>query len=272
MTGIIAAFALHTVLAASPYKVDYLGDGSLTLSSLGIAALANMTRSELVGGISCKRVVTLGGGERCDPAELNALDRSVVGNDSQTWSTLSDIGANSSYVLPLVFDAIDVFALSHEGVGDFTADAVVMAESVGLATLATTALKFAVRRPRPTQYRDGAYVGTVEHQLSFPSGHTSSTAAAMGAYASTFFLRHPNSPWRFAVAAGAVALTALTGYARIGGGWHFPTDVLAGALLGATAGIVVPKMHERGVAVSSVAPLAGAGTGTALGASMSFAF
>ena len=90
-------------------------------------------------------------------------------------------------------------------------------------------------------------------------------ASASTAYATTFWLRHPDSPWRFAVIGGVVALTGVTGYGRIGGGWHFYTDVFAGAAIGATAGLVVPALHRKHLEVA-VAPLSGGASVAVAGA------
>ena len=120
-----------------------------------------------------------------------------------------------------------------------------MAEALAVSQVVTDVTKMAVRRPRPTQYRDGAYASSVEQQMSFPAGHTSATAAATTAYTVAFSLRHPDSPWRFAVAGGAVALTAFTAWGRVAGGMHFYTDILGGAVIGAAAGLAVPLAHRR---------------------------
>ena len=65
------------------------------------------------------------------------------------------------------------------------------------------------------------------------------------AYATTYGLRNPESPWRWAVYGGAATLSLVTGYARVGGGMHFYTDVMASTVLGTVIGIVVPMWHRR---------------------------
>lgn len=237
--------------AGSPYQFELLphavatGAVYTTLAILGLAV-----DSALEGGVTCK----LADGEtRCAASKLNALDRTVVGNDSQTWTLASDVGLGVITVGSLAGAAIDSWnsASSTPG-GDFLTDAVVMLEAGAVAQTATVLLKYAVRRPRPTQYDEGRSVGTVQHQLSFPSGHTSSAAALATAYATTFGLRHPNSPWRFAVYGTSAALTLATGYGRIAGGWHFYTDVLAGLVIGGAAGFAVPYLHRRSDVTVSV--------------------
>lgn len=38
---------------------------------------------------------------------------------------------------------------------------------------------------------------------------------------------------------------AFVGYERVCSGEHFPTDVLAGALVGASIGVLVPHLHRH---------------------------
>ncbi len=248
------------LVAASPYSVDPVTDGALTLGPAALVGLEGIVEPTLAGGFTCERLTATG---RCDPSRLNPLDRTVVGNDSAAWRTVSDAGVGLAVALPLAADALDA-ALAGDGFGDYVKDVTVMAETLALAGLTTEVVKLAVRRPRPTQYREGASPGGIESQLSFPSGHVDAVAAVTTAYAVTFTLRHPDSPWRWAVDGGAAALTAITAYGRVGGGMHFYTDVVAGALVGATFGLVVPLAHRTAVRVTALGVPRGRGLALAM--------
>lgn len=69
--------------------------------------------------------------------------------------------------------------------------------------------------------------------------------------ASTFFMAKvysdyfPDSKYKPVVWTLAATIPAVTGYLRVRGGRHYPTDVLAGYALGATIGILVPHWHRR---------------------------
>lgn len=70
------------------------------------------------------------------------------------------------------------------------------------------------------------------NRRSFPSGHTSLTAAYT-MLSHTSLDQHTMSPLpRKTLQAGLTTMTALTGWARIEGQRHYPTDVLVGAAVG----------------------------------------
>ncbi len=100
---------------------------------------------------------------------------------------------------------------------------------IGVAFAATVAgtyaLKYAVDRNRPyVTHPDLKPLGS-ESSRSFPSGHTSSAFST----AMSLSLIYP----KWYVAVPAFAWASATGYSRMYLGVHYPTDVLAGAVLGA---------------------------------------
>lgn len=104
---------------------------------------------------------------------------------------------------------------------------------VGLTTLAADTFAFLVKdlthRTRPFVAHPQIHPLYSVHSSSFPAGHAS-TAFAGAVLLSAVAPR---------VAPAFLALAALIGFSRIYDGVHYPTDVLAGALLGALTGLAV---------------------------------
>ena len=121
----------------------------------------------------------------------------------------------------------------------------VLLETMAAVGVATQGLKLAIRRPRPNQYTPEYYRRSLSREVSFPSGHTATVAGGAMSLAATFWWKYPNSPWRFAVAGAGIVATTLVGVGRVRAGVHFPTDVLAGAAIGGSLGLLIPWLHLR---------------------------
>ncbi|MEU6236003.1 phosphatase PAP2 family protein [Kitasatospora sp. NPDC047058] len=111
--------------------------------------------------------------------------------------------------------------------------------ALGLASATANLLgKRIVRRPRPN--RVAAEVVTGRHvpmpaSTSFPSGHTASAVAFAVAVGAGL----PEAAFPLGVLAGAV------GYSRVHTGVHYPGDVVAGSVLGATCAAAVTWAATR---------------------------
>lgn len=89
-------------------------------------------------------------------------------------------------------------------------------------------LKNIVERPRPYDIIEGLQpLITRPKDFSFPSGHTGSSFAAAAVF-------YRNLPKQFGI--WMILLAALIGVSRLYLGVHYPTDVLAGMLLGVALG------------------------------------
>ena len=85
-------------------------------------------------------------------------------------------------------------------------------------------IKNIVQRPRPfVTFTDLQILIPTPSEFSFPSGHTASSFAAAGVF-------YSNLPKKFGVP--AVILAGLIGLSRLYVGVHYPTDVIAGIIMG----------------------------------------
>jgi len=55
----------------------------------------------------------------------------------------------------------------------------------------------------------------------------------------------PDSKWKPVVWGAAITIPAVMGYFRVAAGKHFPTDVMAGYLVGGAVGFLVPHLHRK---------------------------
>ena len=124
---------------------------------------------------------------------------------------------------------------------DLLKDAVYVGTSVAGAFAVTYGLKYIVGRDRPYErYPDRVHPYSLEDSPSFPSGHTA-TAFAL---ATSLSIRYP----KWYVIAPSALWACSVGISRMNEGVHYPTDVLAGAALGAgfaVANIYINKWLNR---------------------------
>ena len=140
---------------------------------------------------------------------------SRTGEHAAGWLVLGLLGAATNAAHPL------------ERTAWLRATATVAA-SYGL----NTAIKFAVRRPRP-ELAGFAPLTPVVTRLSFPSAHATTSFAAAHVYGALM----PAAP--LYVVATLIALS------RIYLGVHYPSDILAGALFGTTLAMAAGVTGDR---------------------------
>lgn len=223
----------------SPFEIDLAIDLPITLVSGVLTAVIATVGSE-------QRYVIQ---QTYDRGTLNAFDRTVLRFDNRNLAKASDWLLYSTFAVPVVFSLVDVLVDKRSdrwpGWGK---DLLVLLEAMAISGMLNQAIKYAIKRPRPTLYRNPPAVGSTIKGTSrdaFYSGHTSAAFTAMTAYAYLFHLRHPKSPWRFVVWSGSMALATTVGLFRGFGGRHFWTDIITGAAVGATVGFLVPYLHLR---------------------------
>ena len=157
-------------------------------------------------------------------------------NDSRTTFLNAAIGGNDNMVLPF---AIAVPAL-FGGIGAAEKDAYTFDSGlmVGLSEVSAFAVYYVlknvvVKRERPYVALSDVHTMHLDtaDKYSMPSGHT--TAAF--AIATALTLRYPK-PY---VYIPAFAWATFVGYGRIYMGLHYPSDVLAGAILGSASAFAI---------------------------------
>lgn len=118
---------------------------------------------------------------------------------------------------------------------EFKTMGVVLLAGLTISYYAVSVLKVFIARPRPfVSVENAILLGHATKTYSFPSGH--STMSFMSAVLlSSLFKRHI----LFYLFAVAVCLS------RVYMGMHYPSDVLAGALIGAAIGYFLVRINKR---------------------------
>jgi len=197
---------------------------------------------------------------RCDPAELNAFDRSTAGLWNPSWGIASNLGATAIGAAPVAYLLLDEEPL------DALNDLVVIGESAAMAAAMSTLVSVTAARPRPFLYGDKApntERESTDASMSFISSHTSIAFAISTSTWLTYRRLHPGSATQWAVLGVGDAAATFVGVARVIAGRHFPTDVITAAVLGTSIGILVPAFHEAPVKVVPTATAGGGGLAVA---------
>ena len=114
--------------------------------------------------------------------------------------------------------------------------AIFIGETLAASVFISVALKSITKRDRPYDTYPEIDNVTVENSYSFPSAHTSSafaTATSLSMAYPKWYVIAPTFLW-----AGAV------GYSRMYLGVHYPTDVLAGAIIGSGSAFLCYKLNR----------------------------
>ncbi|MCC6750281.1 MAG: phosphatase PAP2 family protein [Deltaproteobacteria bacterium] len=239
--GAVAALVLLCATPArgrvesSPFEVSLARD--LTILAAGATLWAGIggVASELPASVTCNP---------CDRAGVNAMDRPVVNYHSAGARRASDLLVAA---LPTLAVGGFFFDLGRWGWRGVAEDVLLAAQAMALTGAVQQLTALAVRRPRPFMYRGDTDErrDNADANMSFFSGHTASAFAAAVSFATIFTLRRPHSRFRAVVWVASLLLASAVPLCRVAAGKHFWSDVLAGAAVGTSVGILVPLLHRR---------------------------
>ena len=169
---------------------------------------------------------------------VHSVDYGVLAYISEHWrGGLSDTVWKVFSLLGMLWCCLDYACRTAAVLPANTRAGAAMLIALGVGfLLGNVFLKNLVMRPRPfVTHTDLTALLVPEDPWSFPSGHTLSSFAAASAL---YFFHHKTGFLAFLLAA-AIAFSRL--YASV----HYPTDVLAGAVIGVLCGIIAAWLTDR---------------------------
>ncbi len=151
--------------------------------------------------------------------KINSLDSKFARLYSKAFSKSAPYIAVGVPVAMAVYAGIDKDK-------ELLKDAIYIGTSVAEAVVITYGMKYAFDRERPyDRYPDRVDARSHESSPSFPSGHT----AAAFSLATSLSIRYP----KWYVIAPSAFWACSVGFSRMNEGVHYPSDVAAGAVIGA---------------------------------------
>jgi membrane-associated phospholipid phosphatase len=170
------------------------------------------------------------------------LARSVAWANPKAASTLSDVLQVALPLGMLAYGVAEGYRLGQPSAG--WSGALIVAESVSIAMLLNTAVKYAVGRARPYVWMGtpDLYGNPHDANLSFFSGHATFAFATAVSAGTVFMMQKlPGAPIVLGVGLGVAAFTS---YLRMAAEQHYLTDMLVGAAVGSLVGWAVPVLFH----------------------------
>lgn len=163
--------------------------------------------------------------------------RAIYENRNPLFNTLFIVITNSAALVALGIPLILlIIATSRKNKG-LRREALLILFSVAISAVVANILKYTVDLPRPYEIYPFIVKLSSGGSPSFPSGHTADAfafATAIGLVYRKWYFVFPCLVW-----------AVLVGYSRMNLGVHFPSDVLAGAIIGISSAVALIGLMNK---------------------------
>ena len=209
--------------------------GKCLLWTAGIAVFSNHKKRKMYKNIYLLILLFCFSISNAQNSDIDLLKKINLNRNTNFESTM--IGITNSAMPVSVGTPIIIYAVGLiEKDSTTKKKAIFIGESLAASVFISLALKSITKRDRPYETYPEIENVTVESSSSFPSAHTSSafsTATSLSMAYPKWYVIAPSFLW-----AGAV------GYSRMYLGVHYPTDVLAGAIVGSGSAYLCYKLNK----------------------------
>jgi membrane-associated phospholipid phosphatase len=178
------------------------------------------------------------------PSTLTGLDSGALGYYSTTAHTAADLTVAALFLVPHATNLIATGGKESAWLEDLVLSSEALVATQGI----TQVVKASVGRSAPLVYDESVPLeerSSGDAVKSFWSGHTASAFSLATSFAVTYWMRHPRDPWRWVVLASVESAALCVGLMKIRAGYHWPTDIFAGAVAGTSMGILIPALHTQ---------------------------
>ncbi len=229
----------------SPYKKpSWLLDGGLFLGAVGFTAIDKVTKDN-VKTLSLLEVNNL------SRDDLNVFDRNATYQNSKFARENTGVVTMASFAIPaLLFTSAKVRS-------DWETFGLMYLETFVITGALTNIVKNVVQRTRPYVYNpaypqlgydDLSFDDKTNNQDANKSFFSSDVSLAFSLATLTSIVYsdyYPDSKLKPYVWGSTLGYACFTAYLRYASGWHFPTDIISGALVGSAIGWLVPHLHRN---------------------------
>jgi len=202
------------VFAQSPYELNCSTDRGVILGGIGVLVLGASLQSQI-------DPLTVDEINKLSKDDINAFDR------SSTSKTL---------------------LFSEKIKKDMCKVGALYLETLFLTNGPMLLSKGLTKRIRPYAYNPDVAMDEKtdpEARKSFYSGHTANAFASAVFLAKVYSDYYPDSKWKAPIWSAALIGASAVAYLRYESGVHFPTDILAGAVMGSLTGYLVLHLHRK---------------------------
>ena len=149
-----------------------------------------------------------------------------------TFNSITNSAVPLSFAAPVIFWGIGKISGNEK----LLQQGVISGSAVALTISVSYLIKYTVNRSRPYKTYSDIQSFSTDNTPSFPSNHTSvafSAATSLSLAYPKWYIIVPSYSWASAIA-----------YSRLHLGDHYPSDVLAGAVIGAGSSFVCFKLNK----------------------------